>query len=772
MLKNNLLADNIVKEIQLLDDISSESKEYMVCKLEKDLDLNDEFAEKKIITEKDVDIKFAEFLNNCHRCQTVEQKILIKKAYLLAKDAHKGAKRNSGDAFINHPVEVARIVTEDIGLGVTSAVCSILHDVVTNSEYTIEDIEHFFGSKITSIVDNLTKIKGTSQYFTTDQSEVYRKLLIGISEDIRIIFIKLADRLHNMRTLESLSFDRQKQVAYETRYIYAPLAERLGLFKIKSELEDLAFKYLNPEEYNVIAQQIEKNSRKEQIFINRFSLPIIAGLLKKGTKFEIKSRLKSIYSIFKKIQNKKVSFDEVYDILAIRIIFEPKNQQDEIEECLEIYKFITSIYQEKHSRTRNWLGEGKKSNGYEALHMTVRGANNRWIEVQIRSKNMDDAAEMGFAAHWKYKGIEDKKVEFDSKITELKEKLEQIDYNDFDYLENFKLLFTTEIVIYTPKGKEVMMPVGSTALDFAFYIHTQVGSNAIAAKINRKLTGLEHILQSGDTVEIITSEKSNPKSEWLDLVKTEKAKLAIKELLNINLITEQEKGVQILTKLLEKYEVVSNSQLIKELEKEFLAKNKYDLYFLIGTDQIKRPSLEDFINRKTKNRFIKYWRPQMARKFFNKSSNSVTGIDENLSSSSYVISDCCLPIPGDEVTGLLDKKSTQILIHKTNCKKLYLKKKDSDLKEVPIIWKSYKALSFCTKIEIEGSDELGIINKITSLLSNDLQINFRALHINADGILFNGWMEVYVHNCNHIEELLKKLRKIEGILKVETVADL
>jgi len=771
MLKNNYLANQIKHGLLLLEDNSSDNV-HASCKIATDFPTGNSFTTITKITEEEVDEKFVDFLNKCHRCPEVDQKVLLKKAYLLAKDAHKGAKRNSGDAFINHPVEVAKIVTEDIGLGTTSAVCALLHDVVTNSNYTTEDIEHFFGKRIASIVDNLTKIKGTSQYFTSDQSEVYRKLLVGISEDVRIIFIKLADRLHNMRTLESMSIVRQQQVAYETRYIYAPLAERLGLFKIKSELEDLAFKYLNPQEYESIYRQIEKNSRKELIYINRFALPIIAGLLKRKVNFEIKSRLKSIYSVYKKIQNKNVTFDEVYDILAVRIIFTPQNDENEINECLDIYKYITSIYEEKKERTRNWLGINKKSNGYEALHSTVKGPNNRWIEVQIRSKYMDEAAEMGFAAHWKYKGLEDKKVEFDTKIHELRTKLEQIDNTDFDFLENFKFLFTTEIVIYSPKGKEFLLPVGSTALDYAFHIHSDIGCKAIAAKVNRKLTGLEYVLQSGDTVEIITSIKSNLKSEWLDIVKTEKAKSTLKELLNNDYISEQEKGINKLTKILERNEIQASSDLFKDLIWEYKAKNKRELYFLIGTDQIDNLALEEFIKGKFKNKFIKYWKPQLAKRLLKKeNSSSEILIDENLSSSSYIISHCCNPLPGEDVIGLLNLKTLQIYIHKNNCAKFLQRKKSHEHKALPIIWKTYKAMSFLSKIEIEGIDELGIINKITSLLSNDLQINFKSIHINADGINFDGWMEVYLHNKKHLDELVSKLEKINGISNVKSIVD-
>ncbi len=773
MLKNNFLANQIKQEILLLEDVSSEKNELLTCKISTDFPSDYELPSIKKITESEVDEKFIEFLNNCHRCNSLDQRILLQKAYLVAKDAHKGARRNSGDAFINHPVEVARIVIEDIGLGIKSAVCALLHDVVTNSSYTIDDIEHFFGPKISLIVDNLTKIKGTSQYFTTDQSEVYRKLLAGISADIRIIFIKLADRLHNMRTLESLAPIRQKQVAYETRYIYAPLAERLGLFKIKSELEDLAFKYLNPEEYEIINQQIEKNSKKELIYINRFSLPIISGLFTKGIKFEIKSRLKSIYSVYKKIQNKNVSFDEVYDILAVRIIFEPRNPENEIDECIEIYDYIKTIYEEKKDRTRNWLGIEKKSNGYEALHMTVKGANNRWIEVQIRSKNMDEVAEMGFAAHWKYKGIGDKKVEFDNKINDLKQKLEQVDYIDFDYLENFKFLFTTEIVIYSPKGKEFLLQVGSTALDFAFHVHSDIGSKAIAAKVNRKLTGLDYILQSGDTVEIITSEKNSIKSDWLEIVKTDKAKSALRELLNKNYISEHEKGINELRKILEKYEAVANSELFKDLNNEFGTKNKRDLYCLIGTGQIEISALDEFIKKKSKKRFIKYWKPQIAKRILKKEENShAFMIDDELNPSSYIISKCCNPVPGDDLVGLLDYKTSQIFIHKNNCKTYSLKKKSNDFTEIPIIWKTYKAMSFLSKIEVEGFDEMGIINKITSLLSNDLHVNFRSIHITADGINFTGWMEVYVHNKKHLDDMVSKLGKIVGITNAKTVVDI
>ncbi len=721
---------------------------------------------KHIITEKEVDKKFIHFVNNCHRLQNDEQKNLINKAYILAKDAHKGATRNSGDAFINHPVEVAIIVADDIGLGSKSVASAILHDVITNTNYTIEDIEHIFGDKISSIVDNLAKIKGTSQYFTKDQSDVYRKLLFSISEDIRIIFIKLADRLHNMRTLETLEPKRRKQIAYETQYIYAPLAHRLGLFKIKSELEDLAFKYLNPQEYFFIADKITENAKKEQIYMNRFSLPIIAELIKRNIKFEIKSRLKSITSIWNKIQNKKVTFEEIYDILAIRIVIDPQEIENEVSECMEIYNILTQKYRPNTERTRNWLGDKKKDNGYEALHVTLLGEQNKWIEVQIRTRQMDEVAELGFAAHWKYKGIEDKKMEFDKKIIELKKCLEQIDNNDFDYHENFKILFTTEIIIYSNKGNEYILPVGATALDFAFFISVETGKTAIAAKVNRKLVSLNYILQSGDRVEIITSAKAEPKSEWLDIVKTNLAKDELKIILKDRLIHEYEQGVKTLSELLKKHEFTPNSEIFNSLLAEYKTKTIKDLYIAIGINEIEYKTLDEFIKKKSRKKFIKYWKPELIKRFQKKDVEMPFLIDDNYDASKYIISNCCNPVPGDEVIGIQKEKSDVIFIHKKECKTLVANLRIRDYSEMPIIWKSYKAMSYLTKIDIEGHDELGIINKITSVVSNDLKVNIKSLHINANGISFSGWIEVYIYNNLHIEELLHNISKINGITNV------
>jgi len=733
---------------------------------------NKEFQiDETLITEKDVDKKFLNFINNCHRCKTEEQKILINKAYILAKDAHKGATRNSGDAFINHPVEVAIIVAEDIGLGTKSVVCALLHDVVTNSNYSIEDIEHIFGNKISTIVDNLAKIKGTSQYFSKDQSEVYRKLLIGISEDIRIIFIKLADRLHNMRTLSSLEPKRQKQIAYETQYIYAPLAHRLGLFKIKSELEDLAFKYLHTDEFNVIANKIKESSRKEQIYMNRFSLPIIAELLKRGFKFDIKSRLKSITSIWNKIQNKKVTFEEIYDILAIRIIITPKNIENEVADCMEVYDIITQKYRPNIERTRNWLGNKKKDNGYEALHTTLLGDLNKWVEVQIRTTQMDEVAELGFAAHWKYKGIEDKKIEFDRKIIELKNNLEQVEDNDFDYLENFKILFTTEIIIYSHKGQEYTLPVGSTVLDFAFIQNVNIGKNAIAAKVNRKLVSLNYTLQSGDKVEIITSEKAEPKSEWINIVKTDVAKKHLKVLLKDRFIHEHEKGVEMLAEILKKHDFTPNSEIFKSLLSEFKLKTIKDLYIALGTQEIEYKLVDDYVKKKSNRKFIKYWKPQLTKRFGKKDIENPFVIDDTSDASTYIISSCCNPIPGDNVIGVKKENNNMILIHKKECKTLTSNLQLKDYKELPLSWKSYKAMSFLCKIDLEGHDELGIINKITTVVSNDLQVNIKSLHINANGISFTGWLEVYVFNNEHIEELRENIAKIKGVTNVVRIFD-
>ncbi len=714
-----------------------------------------------IITEKDVDAKFEEFIENCHRCRTKKDVKLITKAYNFAKNAHRGETRFSGDAFINHPLEVAKIVANDIGLSATSISAALLHDVITNTESDLPDIEISFGEEIASIVKNLTKIKGTANYFNVNKSEVYRLILVGISKDIRIILIKIADRLHNMLSLSSLKPAKQLKVANETMYVYAPLAERIGLFTVKSKLEDYAFKYLQPNDYNKIAKRIKHNKQKNIHYLNRFSLPIIAKLFNGGYKFNIISRQKSVYSIWNKMVNKKISIDNVYDIFAVRIIIEPKSEETEKEECKEVFNIVSNLYELNPQRIRNWIDEPKE-NGYQALHLTVRGQRNRWIEVQIRSKGMNEIAEMGIASHLDYKGVADKKVIFDKKISELKEKFELGTEANFDYLSDFKLLFTTEIVVYTPKGDEIILPVGATILDFAFSIHTNLGMQCIGAKVNNKLLPIDHKIQTGDYIEILTSKSQEPKMEWLNFVKIPKVKSKLHELLKVRKIDEKEKGQHILAETLKKYDYTPVPELFHVLTKFFKLKNKHELYFKIGSGEIQKSKLDDIIKKKSRWQFKNFIKPQLPR-FFTKEQKEII-IDDD---TNYKVASCCNPLPGESTIGFKDNKN-QITVHKTICKIAEEKKKETS--SFPLTWKTYKAKSFKTRLKIEVESQFGVLNKITNIMSNNLDINIKAIHFDTEDReqLLTGWIEFYVLNKQHLNLLVEKLKTIET-LKTETI---
>ncbi len=706
---------------------------------------------KKNLTETEVDKRFEEFLEECHRCQSEEKKELLRKAYNFAKIAHKGQKRYNGDVYISHPLEVANIVTSEIGLGTTSAVAALLHDTITETDTELEDIKSIFGDEIANLVKLLSKIKGSSHFFTVNKAEVYKRLLVGISQDIRVIYIKIADRLHNMRTLDSLEPDQKHRVATETLYVYAPLAVRLGLYSIKMELEDLAFKYLSPHNYNVIAKQIKDSHFSNIMYLNRVALPIIHYLRKAGFEFDIHSRQKTIYSIWQKIKRKGVTFNEVYDLFAIRIIYEPKSPETEKQEAFEIKNIIEKIYPIKPDRTRDWINNPKE-NGYEALHITVLGPNDRWIEIQIRSKRMHDIAEHGFASHWKYKGIEYKKIEFNEKIQELRKKLENVDADDFDFLSDFKLLFTTEIVTYTPKGKEIILPVGATALDFAFYVHTDIALKAIAAKVNNIAVPLNYQLQNGDSVYIITSSKQLPSKQWLDFVKTQKAKQTLMAFFKDKKINEKEVGMNILFEQLKDLGLSPNHDLITKLIKLANVNSKHELYVKVGSSEISKEELNGYIKKITRTKFTNFW----------KSSSKKVKSEYQ---SDIVVAKCCNPIPGDEI--IILKEGDKTIVHRKECPKV------SELKKKPQIfsWHHYMSMNFTANIHIEGENRKGLLLDIMKILSQDFESDIKSVFLDTseNDFFVDGLIELKVLNKDHLNKIMNKLMKIEGIKLVERV---
>jgi len=712
---------------------------------------------KKVITEKDVDEKFQDFLNNCHRCKSEEDQKLLEKAYKFAKVAHSGQKRYNGDAFINHPVEVAKIVTQDIGLSTISAAAALVHDTLTNTDIDTSFFKVSFGKKnakeILYLVDSLTKIKGTSNYFDNDKLGVYQKLIESLSEDIRIIYIKIADRLHNMRTLDALEPQRKLKVANETMYVYAPLADRLGLYNIKTELQDLAFKYLQNKNYTDIAIKIKDDKLKNIMYLNRFSLPIIAELSKEKIEFDLKSRQKSIYSIWQKIIRKKISFEEVYDVFAIRIIYSPKSQETEKEECFKIAQLIEKIYQIKPDRTRNWIDD-PKTNGYTALHITAKAPEGKWVEIQIRSKEMDEIAEHGLAAHWKYKGLEGRKDEFVKRIEDLKRKFEYIDDDEINYSKDFKLLFTTELYAYTPKGREITLDIGSTVLDFAFALHSNLGYKCIGAKVNNILRPLDYKLQSGDEVFIMTLKNQEPTTEWIDIVKTQKAKNSLRLYFKDQLTDEKEKGQKLLNELLDEYKIQPSPELFNSLRSS-LKLNKRNIYINIGNGKIKEEELRNAIKKFSR------WR---LRSFF-----KVTSIDELEDIENLKIATCCNPIPGDEVVGI--EKEGEVIIHRKTCTEI---EKENTTKTFELTWKTYRAKSFYARIEIEANNQMGLFYRISNVLSNDLSVNIKSVHFETlnDEFTVAGWLEVYVMNIAHLNKIISKISGIDGIFKVQRMIEL
>ena len=726
-----------------------------------------------------IEDKFQELLNGYLNSNHRKKVEIIERAFKFAKEAHKGIRRRSGEPYILHPIAVARIVSQEIGLGSTSICAALLHDVVEDTEYTIEDIENHFGKKIASIVDGLTKISGgIFGDQASAQAENFRRLLLTMSEDIRVILIKMADRLHNMRTLGSMLPSKQYKIAGETLYIYAPLAHRLGLFAIKTELEDLAFKYEHPDAYNQIKQKIAETEESRQQIYNNFAKPIVAKLKELGFDFEMKARVKSIYSIWNKMEAKHIPFEEVYDLYAVRIIFKCPNEADEKKECWTIYSVITDIYKLHPERTRDWVSR-PKANGYKALHLTVMGPDGNWIEVQIRSEKMDEIAERGFAAHWKYKvGNSDEESELDIWLKTIKDILEHPEPNAIDFLDTIKLnLFSTEIFVFTPKGELITLPKDATALDLAFTLHSDLGFHCIAAKVNHRLVPLSQKLQSGDQVEILTSKSQTPKEEWLNLVTTAKARSRLMTALRKDRRKIIAKGETQFKEYLTNNHLDYTNELVTKIVSALGLQNREDLFFKIGNEEITpNENIKKIIKGKSVNPFMRY----LKLSFGNNSKNEpakpqqpqhptidrkqtyilrdVNGV------KNYKVADCCCPIPGDDVLGYVEDDET-VVVHKRECPVAMRLKSSFGPRLVSTQWEASKSLSFPAKIEIQGIDRMGILNEITRVISNELMLDMRGLTIQANEGVFDGTVNIMVHDTQVVESLCNKLRKIKGVQK-------
>lgn len=724
--------------------------------------------------------EFNDFLRTCERCNK-NDKALIKKAFKIAYEAHKGMRRKSGEPYILHPLAVARIVNKEMGLGAKSIIAALLHDVVEDSDYSIDDISALFGPQIASIVDGLTKISGAFDTNSTPQAENFRKILLTLSEDVRVILIKLADRLHNMRTLYSLPREKQMKISAETLYLFAPLAHRMGFYSIKTELEDLSLKYRYPEAYKEIEEKLKQTAPERENYFEEFTAPIIEKLKQNNIKFELTYRQKSIYSIWYKMQTKNVPFEEIYDIFAARIVFDPVENIPEKTQCWNIYSLITDIYTPKPDRIRDWIST-PKANGYEALHVTVMGPKGRWVEVQIRSRRMDELAEKGFAAHWKYKSKEVQETEFDKWLKNIRELLQTDHADALEFLDDFKLnLFSNEIFIFTPKGDVIKLPQNATALDFAYEIHTEIGHKAIAAKVNHKLVPLNTILKSGDQVEIITSEKYQNRREWLDKVVSAKAKVAIKNLLKAETINRIELGKKILEEKLEQIHLKPSSRILKKLMLEYEVSNKDELYSKIGSGIIELSDLKKILKKSSSKKWVNYWNlqlPEIQNKTINGAKikfdlSTPILLKENIQEQKpeYLIAECCKPIPGDDVIGYFDNKKNNIIIHKTKCPNA-IKLNSSDAENiVPVKWTTHKVLSFLVQISLSGTDRFGIYHDIIEVISKDLKISIRNVNLSSHDGIWEGKIDIYVHNTQDLNNLIFNLSKIKGVLSVNRVEE-
>lgn len=744
-------------------------------------------ANKDIFDEEDsqrIKAEYESLVSNLIRCNKPGDYELIEKAFTIANEAHWNMRRKSGEPYVIHPISVAKIVNQEIGLGAKSIAAALLHDVVEDTDYTLADIEREFGPKIASLIDGLTKISGTynKETSTSMQAENFRKMLLTLSDDLRVILIKIADRLHNMRTLDSMPEHKKMKIAGETIFLYAPLAHRLGLYAIKSELEDLSFKFRQPQIYDEIVSKLKHSEKKNIALINKFSLPIITKLTEAGFQFDISGRPKSIFSIWKKMQAKNVPFEEIYDVLAVRIVFKPIPGIPEKTQCWNIYSLITDSYLPKPDRLRDWVSR-PKPNGYEALHLTVMGPEGRWIEVQIRSERMDEIAERGYAAHWKYKGDESPESELDKWIKKIRVMLENPLEDPMEFLDEFKMnLFSAEIMVFTPKGLLVSLPKGASALDFAYEIHTEVGNKAIGAKINYKLNPISTVLNSGDQVEIITSDIAKPEKEWLGFAHTAKAKDAIRSALRNESREQMIKGNEILMSQLDNLKTKLNNDLLKRLTETFEVSNKDELLTAIGKGGISEEDLRKVIKSGSQKNVIKYWDLKFIgrRKEKKDQEKEDRQIDKKVpfllrenvenSSQSYTIAKCCNPIPGDEVVGY-HAPDGSIMIHKPKCPEAIRIMSNEGDRIIAVKWAIHKLHAFPARIAMNGIDRLGLVNEITNIISSELKVNMTNINISVRDSIFEGTIDVYIHHTKDLNNLIMKISNINGIDNVRRVED-
>lgn len=728
-----------------------------------------------IAENKEIAKEYKELLKISYRTLSAADKKLIRSAFDVAVDAHKNQRRKSGEAYIFHPIAVAKIVASEIGLGATSIIAALLHDVVEDTEYGLADIEQMFGETVARIVDGLTKISALEYDSNVSlQAENFRKMLLTLNEDIRVIIIKIADRLHNMQTMDSMTEDKQVKIASETLYIYAPMAHRIGLYNIKTELEDLGLKYTEPEVYNDILSKIKDSKEEQDQYIKEFSKVLEKSLDDEKLDYEIKGRPKSIFSIRRKMITQSVSFDEVYDKFAVRIIYKSDTESEKFF-AWKIYSIVTDHFQPNPMRLRDWISS-PKSTGYEALHITVMGLKGRWVEVQIRSERMNEIAEKGYAAHYKYKNTEKEDGGLDDWLDKLQETLENEEINAVDFVEEFKLnLYAKEIFVFTPKGDLYSLPKGSTALDFGFHVHTEVGLHTRGTKVNGKLVPLSHELKSGDQVEIITSAKSIPSANWLNFVVTGRARSKIKSSLKAEQKQIAADGKIVLARKLRSLKITLDERTINHLVGYFKIKTSLDLFYRIGAGIITNPMLKDYAAARS-NKFVSFFKNRIRKPSFPEEINKdeltfkydqlVFGKEEE--KLDYKISSCCNPIPGDDVFGFVTVNEG-LRVHKQNCPNALQLQSHYNYRIMPAKWIDSTQQEFQANLVITGIDAIGLVSNVTKVISNNLHIDMKTVHFDSDDGIFTGKITVIVKNKSILDNLVKNIKKINGIDKVTRV---
>jgi guanosine-3',5'-bis(diphosphate) 3'-pyrophosphohydrolase len=729
--------------------------------------INEEQEKKEILN------RYKKLLTASRRRLEKGDKELIRKAFELAVEAHKDMRRKTGEPYIYHPIAVAQICAEEIGLGTTSIICGLLHDTVEDTEITLADIEGMFGERVAKIIDGLTKISGVFDQTSSLQAENFRKMLLTLSDDIRVILIKLADRLHNMRTLDSMARDKQIKIASETLYLYAPLAHRLGLNAIKTELEDLGLKYTHADAYNEIGLKLEESEPERKKFIQKFIEPIKDILKEQGFKFKISGRPKSVYSIYNKIKNKGVPFEEIYDLFAIRIVTDSLPEQEK-SDCWHIYSIITDFYHPSPERLRDWIST-PKANGYESLHTTVMGPDGKWVEVQIRSERMNEIAEKGYAAHWKYKDTaSEKESQLEEWISKIREMLESAEENALDFIDDFKLnLFAEEIFVFTPKGEMRTIPSGATALDFAFEIHSKIGEHCIGAKVNHKLVPLSYVLKGGDQVELLTSKKQTPNEDWLGYVITAKAKSKIKYALKNERKKISEDGREILERKFYKQKLEFTVQNIQDFTTFLKLSSTQEVFYRAAKDAVGITEIKEFVKYKqhperyvTKKLEKQHSVEEMVTQARGKSNMLVIGDD--MEELDYKLSPCCTPIPGDDVFGFITV-GEGIKIHRVNCPNASKLLANYAYRVIKAKWNSDKLLTFLASVKITGTDAMGIVNNITKVISTQHNVNMRSITFDTEDGIFEGTIMVYVHSTEHLTQLSNNLKKVPGVINVQRI---